>query len=255
MLKAVVEKIDDAPEPVRSFYKAREDGKFVLTVEEAEGYALENISGLKSALGKERTTREQLERDVVKFKDIDPDKAREALAKWQEFQSIDPAKEADKIADAKFNAAKDQLVKKHGDEIKAREERIAKLTGAVDGLTRKQQATAAIAEAKGAVELLLPHVLAHTRVKETEAGDFIIQVVDAAGNARIGNTKGELMTVKDLVAEMRGSDTFSRAFDGEGHSGSGKQPDKTGGTAKASFGGNRDERVAAIAKRFNLPPK
>lgn len=249
MLKAVVEKIEDAPETVRSFYKARDDGKFVLSVEEADGYALENISGLKSALGKERSTREQLERDVVRFKDIDPDKAREALAKWEEFQAIDPAKEADKIADTKFNAAKDQLVKKHGDEIKTREDRIARLTGAVDGLTRKQQATAAIADAKGAVELLLPHVLSHTKVKETDAGEFMTQVVDAAGEVRF-NSAGEPMTVKELVAEMRGSESFSRAFDGDGQSGSGKQPDKTGGTQKADFGGDKAARTAAIAKKF-----
>ena len=253
MLKAVVEKIEDAPETARSFYKAREDGKFVLSVEESDGYALENISGLKSALGKERSTREQLERDVVRFKDIDPDKAREALERWAEFQAIDPAKEADRIADTKFNAAKDQLVKKHGDEIKTREDRIARLTGAVDGLTRKQQATAAIADAKGAVELLLPHVLAHTKVKETEAGDFIIEVVDAAGDVRIGNTKGEPMTVKELVAEMRGSESFSRAFDGDGQSGSGKQPDKIGGSSKADVGGDRAARTAHFAKKFNLP--
>jgi hypothetical protein len=252
MLKAVVEKIEDAPETVRSFYKPREDGKFVLSVEESDGYALENISGLKSALGKERSTREQLERDVIRFKDIDPDKAREALAKWEEFQTIDPAKEADKIADTKFNAAKDQLVKRHGEELKGRDDRIARLTGAVDGLTRKQQATAAIAEAKGAVELLLPHVLAHTKVKETEAGDFLPQVVDAAGEVRF-NSAGEPMTVKELVAEMRASDSFSRAFDGDGQSGSGKQPDKIGGTTKADVGGDKAARTAHFAKKFNLP--
>lgn len=252
MLKAVVEKIEDAPETVRAFYKARDDGKFVLTVEESDGYALENISGLKSALGKERSTREQLERDVVRFKDIDPDKAREAMAKWEEFQAIDPAKEADKIADTKFKAAKDQLVKKHGDEIKAREDRIAKLAGAVDGLTRKQQATAAIADAKGAVDLLLPHVLTYTTVKETDGGEFLTRVVDAAGEVRF-NSAGEPMTVKDLVAEMRGSEAFSRAFDGDGQSGSGKQPDKLGGGSKADVGGDRAARTAHFARKFNLP--
>jgi hypothetical protein len=249
-LKAVVEKIEDAPEAVRSFY-AEKDGKFVLAVEEADGFALENVSGLKSALGKERSTREQLERDVVRFKDIDPDKAREALSKWEEFQTIDPAKEADKIANTKFEAARDQLVKTHQAEIGQRDDRIGKLTGAVDTLTRKQQATLAIAEAKGAVELLLPHVLNHTKVKETDNG-FDVEVVDASGATRF-NAKGEPMTVADLVAEMRGSDTFARAFDGDGQGGSGKQPDHHGKPQKGDMGGDRQARQRAIAARFKLP--
>lgn len=251
-LKAVVEKLDDAPEAVRSFYQER-DGKFVLAVEEADGFSLENVGGLKSALGKERQSRESLEREIVKFKDIDPDRAREALAKWEEFQSIDPAKEADKIAHTKFEAAKAQLLKSHEEAIKPLSERNQRLSGAVDALTRKQQATAAIAEARGAVELLLPHVLGHTKVKETDAGEFVVEVVDAAGQTRFG-TDGNPMTVKALVEEMRGNETFARAFDGDGHTGSGKQPDKKGGTAvKASMGGNRSERQAAIAQRFKLP--
>jgi len=252
MLKAVVEKIEDAPETVRSFYKARDDGKFVLSVEESDGYALENISGLKSALGKERSTREQLERDVVKFKDIDPDKAREALEKWAEFQAIDPAKEADKIANTKFEAARDQLVKSHEAALKPVTDRNAKLEAAVDGLTRKQQATAAIAAAKGEVGLLLPHVLPQTKVKENDSGEFVVEVVDASGATRFG-AKGEPMTVAELVAEMKASETFARAFDGEGHSGSGKQPDKLGGTTKADVGGDKAARTAHFAKKFKLP--
>lgn len=253
-LKAVVATLDDAPEAVRSFYQER-DGKFVLAVEEAEGFSLENVGGLKSALGKERQSRESLEREIVKFKDIDPERAREALAKWEEFQSIDPAKEADKIAHTKFEAAKEQLLKSHEAAMKPLTERNQRLSGAIDGLTRKQQATAALAEAKGSVELLLPHVLSHTKVKETDAGDFVVEVVDAAGETRFG-TDGNPMTVKALVEEMRGNETFARAFDGDGHTGSGKQPDKPGGgTLKASMGGTREERVAAIQKKFKLPPR
>jgi hypothetical protein len=250
-LKAVVEKLDDAPEAVRSFYQEK-DGKFVLGVEEAGGFSLEDVSGLKSALHKERGSREQFEREVGRFKDIDPDKAREALAKFEEFSKLDPAKEADKIAETKLEAIKAQLVGAHDTEIKTREERIQRLSGAVDNLTRQQQATAAIAEAKGSVELLLPHVLAHTRVKEGDDGSFRVEVVDAQGNTRINN-QADPITVKDLVAEMRANETFARAFDGDGHSGSGKQPDKTGGLVKANMGGTPQERAAAIAQKYRLP--
>src|SRR4051794_27617528 len=49
-LKAIVETIDSVPEAVRGLYKEAE-GKFILDVESVEGYALEDVSGLKSTLG------------------------------------------------------------------------------------------------------------------------------------------------------------------------------------------------------------
>jgi hypothetical protein len=251
-IKAIIEKLDDAPEPLREHY-TEQDGKFVLAVDAVGGFALEDVSGLKSALGKERTTRENLEKQVVAFKDLDPAKAREALAKLEELGNLDPAKEADKIANTKFEAAKAQLLEKHGQEITARDERIGKLTGAMDKLVRQAAATAAIAEAKGSVELLLPHVLASTRVKETDDGAFTVEVIDAAGNVRIANGKGDPMDLKALVAEMRSTETFARAFDGDGQSGSGKLADhgKGGGlSGKGNIGGSREERVAAIKARM-----
>jgi hypothetical protein len=252
-LKAILEKIDDAPEALREHY-TEQDGKFVLSVEPVGGYALEDVSGLKSALGKERTTRENLEKEVVKYKDLDPDRARAALAELDELKKIDPSKEADKIANGKFEAAKVQLLEQHTKEVKAKDDRIATLTGAVDGLTRKQQATLALAEAKGSVELLLPHVLAHTRVKEADDGSFSVEVVDAAGNVRIADAQGTPMDVKGLVAEMRKSETFARAFDGDGHTGTDKKPDAPGAKIeRGNFGGNRQERTAAIAAKFKLP--
>ncbi len=253
-LKAIIEKIEDAPEAFRSEYTEK-DGKFVLAVESVGGYALEDVTGLKTALGAERSQRERLEKDVVRFKDLDPEKARAALIELEELKAIDPAKEADKIASSKFEAAKAQLLEKHQAEVTGKDARIAALTGAVDGLTRKQQATLAIAEAKGAVELLLPHVLAHTRIKEGSDGSFSVEVVDAAGNGRIADAKGTPMTIKDLVAEMRESQTYARAFDGDGHSGSGKEHDSGGGTGGTGgdMGGTRAEREAAIKAKFKLP--
>lgn len=247
-LKAVLTSLDAAPEALREHY-AEKDGKFYLSVDAVDGYALEDVTGLKSALGAERTKREQLEASVVKFKDLDPDKARAALTELEELKKIDPSKEADKIASSKFEAAKAQLLEKHGEEIGTREERIGKLTGAVDKLVRQAAATAAIAEAKGSIELLLPHVLSSTRVKETEDGDFVVEVVDAKGNVRIGDAKGSPMDLKGLISEMRASDTYARAFDGDGHSGTGKEADKGDG----GNGGGGSDRAAYYAKKFNLP--
>lgn len=258
MLKAIIGSLDEAPDGARDYYQAGTaengtDGKFVLKVEPVEGYALENVSGLKTTLGKEMTQRKALEKAQKAFEGLDPDKAREALSKYEEFANLDPAKEADKIAHTKVEAIKAQLIEKHTADLTSKEDRIGKLSGAVDRLVRQAAATAAIAEAKGSVDLLLPHVLSHTRVKETETGDFVVEVVDKDGNTRIGNGQGDPMDIKGLVSEMRQSDAYARAFDGDGHTGSGKQPDQTGGAKKGDVNGSRSERAAHFASKFGLP--
>lgn len=258
-IRAIIEKLEDAPETIREHYRAGTaeegaDGKFVLGVESVNGWALEDVTGLKTTFSKEMTQRKALEREVARFKDIDPDKAREALTKLQELGDLDPTKEADKIANTRFEAAKTQLLTKHQDEIKSREERIGSLTKSVDVLVREQRATAELAEAKGAVELLLPHVLKNTRTVERDGGKFAVEVIDAEGNVRIANGKGDPMTLKDLVAEMRQSDAYARAFESDGHDGQGKKQDtNAGGPTKGDLSGNRQERAAYFASKLKVP--
>lgn len=249
-LKAILTALDQAPEALREHYTER-DGKFVLGVEPVDGYSLEDVTGLKSALGAERTKREQYERDVIKFKDLDPDKARAALAKLAELEGIDPTKEADKIANSKFEAAKAQLLEKHQGEISQRDDRNAFLTSTVDNLLREQQATAALAAQKGNVEVLLPHILGATRTVEKD-GKFVVEVIDKAGNIRIADAKGTPMDLTALVAEMRESKTFAANFEGDGQGGGGKQPDGHKTFAKGNAGGTPEERRAYFASKLGL---
>lgn len=249
-LKALVEKIDELPEPVRAFY-AEKDGKFVLDVESVDGFALEDVGGLKSTLGKEMTRRKALEKDFAKFKDIDPDKAREALVKLEELGNIDPLKEADKIIDQRLKAATGQLVEKHTKELQAERAEKQSLEAAFSEVLIDQAATAAIAEAKGSVELLLPHVQRHTRVRKLEDGRRVVEVVDKDGTVRIADSKGNPMTITDLVAEMRKSEAFGRAFEGTGNSGSGMRPPNQPGGGSPQIKSARDlknehERAAFV---------
>lgn len=250
-IKAIVTKLDEAPEALREHYTER-DGKFFLSVDAVEGFSLEDVTGLKAALGKERTERERFEGLTTKFKDLDPDKVRTALTELEALKAIDPTKEADKLANTKFESAKAQLVEKHTGEITERDQRINTLTKTVEELLIDAVATGALAEAKGAVDLLLPHVRANTRVKEVD-GKMTVEVVDKAGNVRIADGKGTPMDISGLVAEMRQSEAFARAFEGGGQSGTGKEHDAQGGKSKADFGGSRIERQAAIAQKYKLP--
>ncbi|MCO4316334.1 hypothetical protein M8997_003995 [Phyllobacterium sp. 21LDTY02-6] len=249
-LKAILASLEGVDDATKALY-VEKDGKFVLDVEPVDGFSLEDVSGLKTALGKERTTREKLEKDVVKFKDLDPDKARTALLELEELKKLDPASEADKIANTKFEAAKAQLLQKHEGEMGEIKTRNGFLESQIGALLIDNAATLALAEAKGSVDLLLPHVRAHTRVKEID-GKFVVEVVDKDGNAKIADSKGTPMDIKGLVAEMRQSDTFGRAFEASGNTGTGKQPGNGGGGGqqKGNFGGTREERAAAIAAKF-----
>lgn len=250
-LKAIINTLEEAPEGVRDQYQAGSDGKFVLAVEAVDGFALEHVTGLKTALGKERTRAETAERNLTRFADLDPDTARTALARVLELEAIDPSKEADKMASAKVEAATKSLTTKFTTEIAARDDKLGKLGGLVDNLARRQAAIAAIAEAKGSVDLLLPHVLGATKA---EIGDDGVTVKVFKDGIEAVNNQGAPMSIAELVAEMRGSDTFARAFEGANHSGSGKQTDNPPGPkAQADFGGDRKQRAAAIAQKFKLP--
>lgn len=71
-LKAVVEKIEEVAEPLREYYVEGGDGKFHLS---AEG--VEDVSGLKSALQKERQRAQDLEKSVKAWDGLDPKEMRE----------------------------------------------------------------------------------------------------------------------------------------------------------------------------------
>lgn len=243
-LKAIIDTTDGLDDTLKGMYKPLEgaEGKFVLDVEGADGFELEDVSGLKTSLSKERGTAQSLERELKKFgstydkntgkwtHSIDPVKAQQALAKYDEFMSLDPAKEADKIAETKIAAVKDQLVQQHSVELQSKEAKVNTLTKALDKVLREQTARAEIAGAKGEPLLLLPHVMSQTRTVEDDDGNFRVEVIDASGNVRIGDAKGNPMTIAQLVAEMRNSEVFGRAFEGDGTSGSGKRQTNGGGT-------------------------
>lgn len=238
-LKAVLDKLDGVNDALKGEYTEK-DGKFYLSVEPVDGYELDDVSGLKNSLASERTINEKTSKELGKFGStwdkekktwvhtLDPVKAREAVSKYDEFMAIDPAKEADKIVAAKVESTKQQLTAQHNTEMETKNGRIGKLEGAVSKVLRTQVARAEIIAAKGVPELLLPHIERFTRIKETD-DDFEVEVIDDKGNVRIGDAKGNPMTVAQLIGEMRKSDVFGRAFEGDGKGGTGKVPGAGGG--------------------------
>jgi hypothetical protein len=218
-LLAVLESLDTLPEPIREYY-VEKDGKFYL---EAEG--VEDVTGLKSALAKERKARQDAEAKIKELRDVipgieDPKKVAETLLKIEELQQFDPTKEAEKIAEQKYNAREKQLLERHRAEVETERSKAGNLFGQLKRVMVDAVATKAIADQKGAVELLLPHIQNQARLRQ-DGEKFIVEILDGTGAPRIGDSNGSLMTIEQFVSEMKASPVFGRAFDGAGSSGSG----------------------------------
>lgn len=85
-----------------------------------------------------------------------------------------------------------------------------------------EAAAAAIADAKGSRELLLPIIKEKIRVVQ-DGEDFVVRVVDTQGDFR-SNGSGGWMDVGGLVSEMKTQDAYARAFESETPSGTGARP-------------------------------
>jgi len=137
-LKAVLSKEEHAalPEATRAFY-VEKDGKFLL---DAEG--VEDVTGLKNALeavrGELKSAKKSLQDTIDKFKDIDPEKAKEAQRKLQEIEDK-------QLLDA---GKVDELLKVRTERMKADyDNQISAFNKNIDGLKREvSEANKTVAE-------------------------------------------------------------------------------------------------------------
>ncbi len=219
-LKLVLDSLDGVDDAVKALY-TEDGGKFRLAVD-----GVEDTSGLKTALSKANQEAAERRKQLKSWNDL-------GLSP-EEIQDLVEAKrksDEDKAAKAgEWDKLKVQLNASHQEELRKERELVAAKDKAIQKHLLDSQATAAIAAAKGVPQLLLPIVRQHLRVVE-QNGDYSLQVIDAAGTQRI-NGKGDPLSINDLVAEMRASEVYGRAFDGTGQSGGGTPPSGNGSGAR-----------------------
>ena len=220
-LKLIVDSVDGLDDSVKALY-VEKDGKFHLDVD-----GIEDTSGLKGALTKERKRADEMEKKIKRWERLGKteDEIAELVAKAEETAQTEAEKKGE------WEKLKAQMNAAHMDALKAKDETITQMRERLNAELVDAKAVAAIAAAKGEPALLLPHVQRFTKVDD----EFNVQVVDAKGDPRV-NGKGEPLTISDLVSEMRQSEVFGRAFEGSGNSGSGKQPNSGGGTTNSPAG-------------------
>lgn len=229
MLKAVVTDLNAVEETHRPFYTEK-NGKFVLNVTPVEGYELDNVQGLKTALGAERNNvavlteqlkpyqgldanaaRTAIER-IGAYGEITPDAAKTALETAQRLSALDPAKEADKIAGEKLETLKGQLTAQFNlreteltGQVTNYKSTVESLTGQLQNLMADSQIKGEVIkanpldDARDAVELLVAKFV-RTSMKD---GKIVVEVLDVNGNPRIKDHNGTPFSVADLVAEVR----------------------------------------------------
>lgn len=231
-LQLVIDSLETVPETVRSLYVPDGD-KFKLDVS-----GIEDTSGLKSALQKEREAAKHAAKQVSAWSSLG--KTPEEIQELLEAQR--KAEEDKATKNGEWEKLKAQMQEQSAAERQKLEQALKAKDGAIERYLIDAQAVAAISELKGVPALLLPHVKAAVKVVDDD-GEYVTRVVDAQGNPRV-NAKGDFLTIKDLVSEMRQSEVFGRAFEASGTTG--------GGSRTSSANGSRTMSEAA----FNaLSPK
>ena len=216
-----VDKIDLVPEQFRGIYEEK-DGKF--SVGESFQGVTTAVIGLNKSLKAARAEakgKTAIDLSVLSDYGATPEEIKESVAgKITELQN-----EIAKGGSAKLNLDKvrQEMTAAHAQEMHKKEIRNDALQNQVYELLVVNNATAAIVEAKGDPDLLMPFIKSEVKIVE-EDGKFNAYVVDAQGDRRYSGVTGQPMSMKDLVLEKKGNEKYGRLFESESPAGGGMQP-------------------------------
>lgn len=222
-LKAKAE-LDALPEADRDSYEEQSDGSYVLATEPVDGYVLENVDGLRSALSSERAAKKAAEERARAFEGLDPKETRSLKKKLDEMQA--DYTPGEKVAEL-LNSRERQI----RDEMKAALDAAAQTNGSyekeIERLLIESEATRILAgkdgKPVGSAKLLMPHIKAATRVEKAN-GKFVRKVIGEDGNPLVTRRTGQHgdMDLEEFVLDvMRKDPELGKSFYGAPASGSG----------------------------------
>lgn len=222
-------------------------GRYVLDVEDSEGFTLEDTSGYKQTIAALRTERDELEGRVVAFKGMDPKAAKEALAKAEEQKTWTPPERMAEREKALKDKADADLAAERATSTRYRGQLVKQLVTA-------EATKALVAAGCKKVRLMLPQIESQIRVEENKTtGELVARVIDANGNPAMTKKAGMgEMQLSELIENTRSDPEFADCFGGSGANGSGAKPDtgfkapeKT--VARAEAGSNLEAIAAGEA--------
>jgi len=229
MLDPIRDNLDSLPEDVSKEYTQRDDGRFLLQVASKGGFALEDVAGLKATLGEWKSKHEKKSRDLDAFRDnegnlVDVKALLQSAAQLEELKDATPKDKVEGIVTQRVAEHK----RKFETEVATLNTEKAKLLADLDSVVVEQAAIAAIAKA-GAGEyqdLLLLPVMQRLRSDRSEGGKIRPVVLGENDTPRISLKSGsqDLMSVDELIEEMKDQTQFAVCFPGSGNSGAGTHP-------------------------------
>lgn len=219
-----VDSLDGMSEDVAKMY-AEKDGAYVLDV---QGIDIPDVSGLKSALDKERDRANAAEKAAKQA-------AKEALEK----------EEAAARAAGDIETVEKNLREKYAAEIEEREARIAARDAKLSKVLHRDEAYR-IANAQAvdsdAAEVVAEWIQNRTEIQEKD-GDFV--VVPKGDN--MGLTMDEFIK---KIPEQKALGRLIKSSNGTGGGAAGKSGTGSANQVKGDLGGTKEERIAAIRARI-----
>lgn len=223
-LKFEVENLDDVPEALQEEYEEYE-GRYRLKVE-----GVDDAKELKGALQKEREERKrakerlaELEDERKAFEEKEAEKERQRLLEQEEFKSLwESEQQKARDMEERYTQLEREIQQK---DVESNVNSLAAKHGAGEGHT----------------ELLKEQLLKYAKYNDGQV------------SYEVG---GVPVPEEDVLGQLKGK--YPSLFKGSGASGSGAAGVKPNGsgaakrTPKGDFGGSRDERLAAIASRFEI---
>jgi len=212
------------------------DGNFLLDGSAVDGWAIEDVKGLRRTVETSRADRDKHRTAAEKFEGVDLEEYKRLQAKKEEIDGWDPTNdEAFKTRLDESNATWDAKHKKDVGEATAKAEAS---DAKYQKYRKRSSAVAALGKhAPDGIKVLLPHVLGQLGVYATEDGkDDEVWVVGTDGRPRITQKAGEQgnMSADELVLAMKDDPEFKANFPGTGATGGGATGGGTGtGSAPA----------------------
>ncbi len=228
----VVDNIESVPKDFRGLY-VEKDGKHALdTSDDFKKSTVAVVTGLNRSLSAARLETKAAKDGKVDLSSLSDygetvDEILEGVnSRIDEVRKAGKGKGSEDVEKA-VKSAQDAMAKTHHTAMTAVSEENKALTGQLYSQLVINEAESAL-NAAGVVnpKLLMPFIREQVGVTKEE-GRFKIFVKGDTGDVRYSGTTGDPLSIKELVAEFKGDETYGPMFKSETPSGGGKKPSLT----------------------------
>jgi len=197
-------------------YKLNDQYSAAAKLIDGRGRTLKQTKATNQSVGLEsKTRREALEKWVAETGFESPEDAKAKLTELNE-------KLASK-ASIKPEEVRAAIEKEFTDKLTGEQTKNQKMFATLEKHLRDKDALSALAEHKGKAGLLMPVILANTKVMQDDDGEYFTAVLNAKGEVRAGSDGGP-MSISKFVEELKQNPEYAVAFEGTQKTGGGADP-------------------------------